>query len=87
MRIRAASNLEKAKSILLSDHHHSKAELDRIGEAIRSGRPVAYDPVALATNERVLDIMESNPEALICAACGEDQRFSGRYALPKLQRI
>jgi hypothetical protein len=66
------STLEKAKSILLSDHHHTKAELEMIGEAIRSGRPVAYDPVALATYERTLDIMESNPEALACPVFGED---------------
>jgi hypothetical protein len=44
---------------------------------------VSYDTVALATYERTLDIMESNPEALTCAACGEDLDFFDETLCPK----
>jgi len=71
MRLRTHVDLGKGKEHLLSDHHHTRIELEMMGEAIRSGRPTVFDPVALATYERTLEIMESNPEALMCAECGE----------------
>lgn len=66
------SSTEKAKSVLLSDHHYTPFELDIIGKSIRSGKPIPYDPVEVAENERILDRLEADPEAFQCAVCGED---------------
>jgi hypothetical protein len=46
MRLRIHVDLGKGKEHLLSDHHHTRIELEMMGEAIRSGRPTVFDPVA-----------------------------------------
>ena len=66
------SSTEEAKNILLSDHHHTRAELDALSETIRSGHPVVYDPVALAVQERTLQYLAADPDALQCKLCGND---------------
>lgn len=63
---------ERAKSVMLSDHHHTHTELDEIAKSIKAGKPVQFDPAAVARNALVLELMESNPEALQCEECGED---------------
>jgi len=63
---------EQAKSVLLSDHHHNRAELDEFSKAIEAGQPVAYNPAVLALNERVFECMDADPDAFQCTICGED---------------
>ncbi|MDR5728592.1 MAG: hypothetical protein RB191_14295 [Terriglobia bacterium] len=66
------TSTEQAKSVLLSDHHHTRDELDQLGSIIQSGDPVVYDAPALALNERVFECMDADPDAFQCAICGED---------------
>ena len=41
------SNEERAKSVLLSDHHYTHAQLDELGSAIKMGQTIVYDPVSV----------------------------------------
>ncbi len=66
------SSGDQAKAILLSDHHHTHAELDVLTNKIRSGQPIAYDPVALALQQRTNEMLDADPDALSCKICGED---------------
>lgn len=66
------SSTDRARSILLSDHHYTPDELNRLGEAIKSGKSIQSDPASLTTYARTLDCLEADPEALQCAVCGED---------------
>ena len=63
---------ERAKSVMLSDHHHTRAELDEIGESIKAGTPVVYDSSEVARQALLLQLIESNPDALQCEECGQD---------------
>lgn len=49
-----------ARSTLLTDRRYSLFELDRIGEALRAGRPVVYDPEEIL--EYGLTIEAAKPE-------------------------
>jgi hypothetical protein len=64
------SVIEKAQSVLLSDHHYTHLELRIIGARIGTGEPVNYAPDALRLYARTLERMETNPEALECKLCG-----------------
>jgi ribosomal protein L40E len=66
------ASAEQAKSVLLSDHHHTRDELDQLGRTIQSGHPIVYDATALALNERVFECMDEDPDAFQCKICGED---------------
>ena len=57
-----SSDTEKAKSVMLSDHHYTQFELRIIGESIRSGKPITYDPAILAEYVLGLEILESEDE-------------------------
>jgi hypothetical protein len=48
-----------ARSILLSDHHYSLFELDRIGEALRGGQRVLYDPAEILGYVQAIDAAET----------------------------
>lgn len=48
-----------ARSILLSDHHYPLFELDRIGEALRAGRPIVYDPEEILEYCRTIEVLET----------------------------
>lgn len=63
---------ERAKSVMLSDHHHTRAELDKIGESIKAGESVIFDPSEVAQNALLLQLMESDPDTLQCEECGQD---------------
>lgn len=52
-------NEDRARSMLLSDHHYPMFELDRIGEAIRGGRKVLYDPADILGYCEAMEIVES----------------------------
>lgn len=78
-----SSSSERAKNVLLSDHHYTSDELDRLSELIQSGHSVVYDPASVAMYEKLLDCMESDPEALQCAVCGEDLDSSDSTLCPR----
>jgi len=44
---------------MLSDHHYTPFELSNMGESIRSGKPITYDPAILAEYVQGLEILES----------------------------
>jgi hypothetical protein len=37
-----------AKSVLLSDHHYSRAELEGFSNLITSGKPAVYDAASIS---------------------------------------
>jgi hypothetical protein len=47
-----------ARSVLLSDRHYSLFELDRIGEAIRTGQHIIYDPEEILEAGTALETLE-----------------------------
>ncbi len=53
-----------ARSILLSDHHYPLFELDRIGEAIRAGRHIVYDPEEILEYEQTMSVLEREDKPL-----------------------
>ena len=71
-----ASAIEKAKSIMLSDHDLSADQLDQFGKLIQSGEQIPYDPVSLADSAEAIAEEEYfqqhfDPErgVLQCAQC------------------
>jgi hypothetical protein len=66
------SGTERARSVMMSDHHHTPFELEILSESIRSGKHITYDPEIIAEYEKTLNCLESDPEAFQCPACGED---------------
>jgi hypothetical protein len=68
-----SSDAERAKSVILSDHYYKFDELIKFSELIQSGQHILYDPASVAMYEKLLGCLESDPEALQCAACGEDR--------------
>lgn len=70
--------LDRAKSLMLSDHSIPAAELDRMEEWIRSGKEVPYDPLSLAQcldciseEEYFWEHFDSDRGALGCLHCGK----------------
>ena len=53
------SNEERAKSVLLSDHHFTHAQLDEIGNEIKIGQTTVYDPVFVAQYAQGLDTLDA----------------------------
>ena len=71
-RFTPTSSEERAKSVLLSDHHHTHAELDHLRDAIKAGKTIGFNPDSLSEYASTLELLESDPEALQCRHCGED---------------
>jgi RecJ-like exonuclease len=67
-----SSDAERAKSVMMSDHHYTPFELEILSESLRTGKQINYDPEIVAEYERTLNCLESDPEALQCTVCGED---------------
>ena len=67
-----SSSSDRAKAVLLSDHHYGRDELGAISAAIQVGEKIEYDDESLTTYQRALSLLESDSEALQCARCGED---------------
>lgn len=51
-------NEDKAKSVILSDHHFPDGELARISERIKAGQPVAYPQEAV---QRYTESFQESP--------------------------
>jgi hypothetical protein len=76
------SSTEQAKSVLLSNHHHTRDEIDQLCKMIQSGHAIVYDASVLALNERVFECMDADPDAFQCTICGEDvDWFNGTLCL------
>jgi len=73
------TNADRAQSILLSDHHHTQAELVKLGEAIRAGRKVHFDQESVEKYLRAMEIMDEEANGLECALCGEEVDSPGDY--------
>lgn len=67
-----SSEEDRAKSVMLSDHHYTPFELDILSKSIQSGKKITYDTATLAEYEKTLSLLEAEPDALQCAVCGED---------------
>ena len=51
--------------MLLSDHHHTHAELDHLRDAIKAGKTIGFNPDSLSEYASTLELLESDPEAQI----------------------
>ena len=66
------SSEERAKSVLLSDHHHAHTELDKLSDMIKAGKAVEFDPDSVLEYASTMELLDSDPEAMQCKRCGED---------------
>jgi len=81
------TRIDRAKSLMLSDHHYPAEELRSFGMLIERGKQIAYDPINLAyCAESLADLeyFETNYDweagALACRRCG--RRFK-----PELEEV
>lgn len=70
---------------MLSDHHHTRDELDRFSKAIQAGEAITYDPVVLALNVRVFERMDADPDAFQCTICSGNVDSFDETLCPKCQ--
>jgi RecJ-like exonuclease len=82
-----SSNDERAKSVLLSDHHYTQAQLDELSRAIKVGQTILYDSASVAQYARTFDILDSDPDALQCKNCGEDLESFDETLCPKCRDL
>jgi hypothetical protein len=59
-----SSSSDRGKAVLLSDHHHTRDELNTISKAIRAGKKIEYDEESLATYQAALSLLETDADAL-----------------------
>jgi len=70
--------LDKAKSLILSDHHFPPSELSKCGRSIEAGRQIPFDPVSLAScaepiieQDYFWDRFDASQAAVPCMKCGK----------------